>query len=111
MRVEQAHPIFETTTRPQAPAPAPEQGPAAAPAPGVLVDIGVPALPPPEVLERVHEAAERALAMAAENRELHFRKDPGVSRVIVEVRDLQGNVIRTIPPSRALELMTPEIWS
>ena len=107
MRVEQTQPAFQAIIR---------RGPTATPAPprvqdpNVVVDIGVPSVPPAEVLDRVREAAERALAMAADDRELHFRPDPASSRVIVEVRDRRGNVIRTIPPSTALETMTPGIW-
>ena len=113
MPVEPAQPTYEATTRPAAAAPsASASAPARAPAaePDVIVEIGVPATPPPEVLDQVGQAAERALALAAANRELHFRKDPDSSRVIVEVRDLRGNVIRTIPPSGALEAMVPEVW-
>ena len=44
--------------------------------------------------------------MAADNRELHFAKDPNSGRIVVEVRDLDGNVLRVIPPSEALELMS-----
>ena len=29
---------------------------------------------------------------------------PGTGRVVVQVRDLDGNVIRTIPPAKALEV-------
>jgi flagellar protein FlaG len=43
--------------------------------------------------------------LRAQNRELHFAKDPASGRVRVEVRDLEGNVIRTIPPSQALDIM------
>jgi flagellar protein FlaG len=43
--------------------------------------------------------------LAAENRELNFRTDSDTGRLVIEVRDLQGRVIRTIPPSRALEIM------
>jgi hypothetical protein len=59
-----------------------------------------------EVCEAIGAAAARAAELRAENRELHFRKDRTSGRVIVEVRDLDGNVIRTIPPSHALEVMT-----
>ena len=37
------------------------------------------------------------------NRELHFETDEETGRVIIQVRDLEGNVIRTIPPSDALD--------
>jgi hypothetical protein len=61
--------------------------------------------PPAEVLDAVGAAAARAAELRAANRELHFRKDEDSGRVIVEVRDLEGHVIRTIPPSHALAVM------
>jgi uncharacterized FlaG/YvyC family protein len=67
--------------------------------------LSLPAAPPPEVREAVAAAAARAAELRASNRELHFRKDEASGRVIVEVRDLAGNVIRTIPPSKALDVM------
>ena len=65
----------------------------------------VPASPPAEVLAGVARASARASELAAENRELNFRADPATGRLVVEVRDLQRRVIRTIPPSRVLEIM------
>ena len=67
--------------------------------------LSLPAAPPPEVLDAIGAAAERAAELRSQNRELHFRKDESTGRVIVQVRDLAGNVIRTIPPSSALEIM------
>ena len=67
--------------------------------------LSLPASPPPEVLDAVGAAAARAAELRAANRELHFHKDEKSGRVIVEVRDLEGHVIRTIPPSHALEVM------
>jgi hypothetical protein len=69
------------------------------------VSSAVPAAPPLEVRDAIGAAAARAAELRAENRELHFQKDPTSGRVIVQVRDLAGNVIRTIPPSRALDIM------
>jgi FlaG protein len=69
------------------------------------VELSLPTSPPPEVLDEVGAAADRAEALAAANRELHFRIDDHTQRVIVEVRDFDGNVIRTIPPSAALDVM------
>jgi hypothetical protein len=63
----------------------------------------VPASPPPEVLAEVDAAWERAAQLAAENRELHFTRDAS-GRVVIEVRTLNGEVLRTIPPSRALDV-------
>jgi hypothetical protein len=67
--------------------------------------VSLPASPPEEVRNAVGAAAARAAELRAQNRELHFEKDPSSGRVIIEVRDLAGNVIRTIPPSRALDIM------
>jgi FlaG protein len=74
--------------------------PAPASAPSV-----VPDSPPVEVRDAIGAAAARAAELRSENRELHFHKDATSGRVIVQVRDLAGNVIRTIPPSRALDVM------
>jgi hypothetical protein len=68
-------------------------------------ELSFPAFPPPGVLDEIGAAADRAEALAAANRELHFRVDDETGRVIVEVRDFDGNVIRTIPPSEALDVM------
>jgi hypothetical protein len=68
--------------------------------------VSLPATPPTEVLDAVGAAAARAAELRASNRELHFSKDEQTERVIVEVRDLAGNVIRTIPPSHALNVMS-----
>jgi flagellar protein FlaG len=65
--------------------------------------VGIPASPPPEVLDAIGAAADRVDALAAENRELHFHKDEETGRVVVEVRNLAtGEIVRTIPPSGAL---------
>jgi hypothetical protein len=77
---------------------------ASAPAGDVAV-ISLPPSPPPEVLDEVAIARDRAAELAAANRELHFSMDESSGRVIVQVRDLEGNVIRTIPPSEALGVM------
>ena len=72
----------------------------------VVVDIGVPATPPPELAGQVRDAARVAARLALDNRELHFEKDEASGRIIVQVRDLRGAVIRTIPPSSALEMLS-----
>ena len=97
-------------TAPSAPArPAPATEPAAgavAPVAGVDVSDVIPASPPPEVLAEVDAAWERAAEMAAQNRELHFRHDEVTGRTIIEVRTLEGEVLRTIPPSKMLDAMS-----
>jgi hypothetical protein len=89
-------------------------GPAArtAPAPktefGATLDAAVnvstlPASPPPAALEDMHAAARVYQELRANQRELHFEvNDAG--HVAVQVRDLDGNVIRTIPAAKALEI-------
>ena len=72
---------------------------------GDVAVISLPPAPPKEVLDEVARARDRAAELAADNRELHFSTDEESGRVIVQVRDLEGNVIRTIPPSDALMVM------
>jgi hypothetical protein len=66
----------------------------------------VPAGPPPEVLEAMDAAGRVARELHASGRELRFTppSESGDGRVRVEVRDLDGNVLRTIPPSELLDV-------
>jgi flagellar protein FlaG len=73
---------------------------------GDVAVISLPPSPPAEVLDEVARARDRAAELAADNRELHFSTDQETGRVIVQVRDLEGNVIRTIPPSHALQVVS-----
>jgi hypothetical protein len=86
--------------------PAHQVGGSSAAKPAVDAIVGeIPPAPTPEVRTEVDRAAERVEELRADNRELHFSKDPNSNRVIIEVRDLEGNVLKTIPPSKALEVM------
>jgi hypothetical protein len=67
--------------------------------------VAMPATPPPEVLDEVGAAAQRAEQLAAADRELHFRHCEQTGRVVADVRDLAGNVLRTIQGSEALDVM------
>jgi hypothetical protein len=67
---------------------------------------GVPALPPDDALREVARAAARAEELWREQRELHFAIDEDSRRVIVQVRDLDDCVIRTISPSDALDVLS-----
>jgi flagellar protein FlaG len=66
----------------------------------------VPPAPTPEARQMVDKAAERVQELAQQNRELHFSRDESSNRVVIEVRDLEGNVLKTIPPAKALDIMS-----
>jgi hypothetical protein len=81
---------------------------AAAPAATQAADTIVGAVPPfpaPEARAQVDRAADRVDELAAQNRELHFTHDES-NRLVVQVRDLDGNVMKTVPPSKALDVMS-----
>jgi FlaG protein len=97
--------LHSLSAAPGAPARAPAEPSASRFTPAVdAVDV-IPASPPPEVLAEVDAAWERASELAAANRELHFRRDEATGRTIIEVRTLDGEVLRTIPPSRVFDVM------
>jgi flagellar protein FlaG len=105
MTFEIGHLTFRSAAAaPAAPARAAVEPPEPAVA-AVAVDV-IPASPPPEVLAEVDAAWERSAELAAANRELHFRRDEESGRTIIEVRTLDGEVLRTIPPSRMLDAMS-----
>jgi FlaG protein len=60
--------------------------------------------PPASVWQEVDHAARVAQQLHASGRQLHFSSDEASGRVVIEVRDLDGNVIRRIPPSEALKI-------
>jgi uncharacterized FlaG/YvyC family protein len=76
---------------------------------GVVVD-ALPSRPPSEVLDEIKKASERYDELRSQQRELHFRHDDRTNRVVVEVRDLEGNVLRTVPPSKALDIISGEAF-
>ena len=66
-----------------------------------------PASAPPELRVEML-AAQRAVAdMRARGRELHFEMTDG--RLRIEMRDLDGNVLREIPGREALEIASGRI--
>jgi flagellar protein FlaG len=65
----------------------------------------MPSRPPAEVLAEMEAASRRYDELRSQHRELHFTRDEAANRVVVEVRDLEGNVLRTIPPSKALDVI------
>lgn len=113
MTIDSVHPRYAapppapSTIRDMAGSPVPTTVGPTRPAPRVdTVELSVPAEPPPDALEQVRAAARCAEELARNNRELHFRADEHSSRIIIEVRDMSGNVIKTIPPSKAVDVVT-----
>lgn len=68
----------------------------------------IPDSPPPEVLEAMDAAGRVARELHATGRELRFTPpaEGAVGHVRVDVCDLDGNVLRTIPPSELLDVAT-----
>ena len=92
---------------------APDRGPRASRAPGaddtLAVSSGdIPASPPPEVLEAMDAAGRVARELHATGRELRFvpPSDGAGGHVRMEVRDLDGNVLREIPSTELLDVAT-----
>ena len=83
----------------------PQSGAAAGGAEEVRLDT-IASSPPVELHGEVDRAAERVDELRAEGRELHFEYDEDAGRVQIQVRDLDGNVLRTIPPSKALSVIS-----
>ena len=90
-----------TSSTPRSNAPA---GPAFEPVGAAASDI--PVAPPAEVMRDVEAAARRADWLREQGQELHFEIDPDTRRVRVEVRNLEGEVIRVIPSSEGLAIAT-----
>jgi hypothetical protein len=61
---------------------------------------------PLEVEQEMAVAANRFDELRALGRELHFLIDEKTGRVVVEVRDLEGRLVRRVPPSTALGIAT-----
>lgn len=80
--------------------------PAAAANDHVAMDMDVPPSPPQEVLDAMDAASRAYQLLRAQGRELHFAQDRSTGRMTIEVRDLDGNLLRTIPPSKLLDIAT-----
>jgi FlaG protein len=63
-----------------------------------------PEWPPPSVWREVDHASRVWESLRAQGRELHFEHDEKSGRVVIQVRDLDGNVLRTVPPSEAVSI-------
>ena len=61
--------------------------------------------PPPEVRAEVQAAARCADQLHKLGRQLRFEQDES-GRIRIEVRDLDGNVLRRVPPSEVFDFAT-----
>lgn len=91
--------------RPRAETVVPLQKPQTAETLTGATDDTTPLRPPAQVLEEMEAASRRYDELRSQHRELHFTRDEAANRVVVEVRDPEGNVLRTIPPSKALDVI------
>jgi flagellar protein FlaG len=66
----------------------------------------IPPAPTQEARELVDRAAQVVDDLYKSNRQLSFSIDKSTNRVVIEVQDLDGNVIKTIPPAKALDVMS-----
>ncbi len=66
----------------------------------------IPAHPPAEVLDAIGAAAGRHAELAAQGHQLHFVLDDDAGGVSVELHDLDGNFVRALAPSEALDVAT-----
>jgi hypothetical protein len=62
----------------------------------------IPAAPPKEVMDEVLAAQKAIEDMHAQGRTLHFEMDAGRVRILLQ--DLDGNTLRRIPATEALEI-------
>src|SRR5919108_2842417 len=75
--------------------------------------LDLPAGPPPEVLQQIDVAWERARELFESELELHFEVDAPLGRVWAELRCPDGSVVERLSASEALALAcgdaTPEL--
>ncbi len=64
---------------------------------------------PPEVRAEVQAAARCADQLHQMGRQLRFEHDDESGRIRIEVRDLDGNVLRTVPPAELFDFATGKV--
>ncbi|MDW5597019.1 flagellar protein FlaG [Conexibacter stalactiti] len=78
--------------------------------PAATHDVGpsgdVPSSPPQQVLDAMDAASRAYQALREQGRELRFAQDADTGRMTIEVRDMDGNLLRMIPPSKLLDVAT-----
>lgn len=60
--------------------------------------------PPPSVLRDVDRASRVWERLHAEGRELHFEHSEQSGRLVIQIRALDGTVLRAVAPSEALSI-------
>jgi hypothetical protein len=73
-----------------------------APKDSVRVDT-IQSLLPPEVHDAIGAAAQAYDRLQADGRQIAFFTDPHTGKITIQLRDLQGRVLRRIAPSEALD--------
>jgi uncharacterized FlaG/YvyC family protein len=69
----------------------------------VKVD-AMPGSPPPEVHDAIGVAASAYEKLQSQDRELSFQIDDRTGKVHIEVHNLRGEVLFSVPPSKALDI-------
>jgi hypothetical protein len=64
----------------------------------------LPSSPPQEVLDQMASASQIHAELSSQGRELRFSRDQQSGRTRIEVRDRDGNMLRTLSPAQALEV-------
>src|SRR6516164_2484462 len=68
----------------------------------------IPSAPPPEVLAQIETAGKTYEALQAEGYEVHYSQSPDTRRVTAELRNSEGQVVKTLTPSEAIALAAGE---
>ena len=79
------------------------RAPSVAPDAAVHVDMSSSS-PPPEVHDAIAVAAQSYTRLQQANRQLSFQIDDRTGKLTVEVHDLKGNLLFTVPAAKALDI-------
>jgi hypothetical protein len=94
-------PAPTSTQRARSSAPAPAQASEA----GATVTVDtIPASPPPEVQDAIGVANQAYHNLQANGNELRFKVNEATGKLSVEVHDVHGNLLFTVPASTALDV-------
>jgi hypothetical protein len=86
--------------------PGPQPPNSTAPTDAVKVELGggIPSSPPAEVLDALGTSAQAHARLAAQDRGLSFTIDDRTGKVVVSVHDNAGQVLFTVPNTKALDI-------